>query len=140
MNNTDQPQDTKLEHGQVLAVHAVSAEATYPNALNGPWETRLEEYHHETSAFTGTMYRIRAYSPEHTYPQHDSYHETLEAAQKRLADLEQRVRESGVTADTPRTGHCCHCDRSVSAGSLQLWQSKPFWAEEDNYDGCRGWD
>ncbi len=119
-------------------VHATSTEATYPNAVNGPWETRVEEFEWEASAGRGTRYRVRAHNGG--YPsQLGMIVETLEEALDQLVEQERRVRESGVSAETPRLGRCS-CGTEVPTERLMRWSQRPFSKFEDNYDGCRGWD
>lgn len=123
----------------LIKVHATSTEATFPNAAQGPWETWVEEFYLKNVSGEGVMYRVQARSPERDFPrQLGTLEDTLEAALKKLAEQERLVRESGVTAETPRLGRCAYC-KSVSK-ELMLWTSRPFHEFEDNYDGCRGWD
>lgn len=119
-------------------VHATSTEATYPNAVNGPWETRVEEFYWKAAGGEGTRYRVRAHNGG--YPaQLGSIVETLEEALEKLAEQERRVRESGVTAEDQRYGSCS-CGTKSLPKDFQLWSQRPFSPTEDNYDGCRGWD
>lgn len=125
-----------------IEIHATSTEATYPNAVNGPWVTTVESFHHKSVSGEGTRYRVvaRQLANMDGYPKHlTMITEDLETALKQLAEQEQRVRESGVTAETPRLGRC-HCGREVPPSSFQLWTMEPFRKFEDNYDGCSGWD
>lgn len=119
-------------------VHASSTEATYPNAANGPWETRVEEFEWEAVAGKGTRYRVTAHNGG--WPaQLGMIVDTLEKALEMLTEQEQKIRESGVTAETPRLGRCS-CGTEVPLERLSLWTQRPFSKFEDNYDGCRGWD
>ena len=125
-----------------IEIHATSTEATYPNAVNGPWVTTVESFHHKSVSGEGTRYRVvaRQLANMDGYPKHlTMITEDLETALKQLAEQEQKVRESGVTAETPRLGRC-HCGREVPPSAFQLWTTEPFRKFEDNYDGCSGWD
>lgn len=125
-----------------IEIHATSTEATYPNALNGPWVTTVESFHHKSVSGEGTRYRVvaRRVGDEDLHAKYlTMITEDLESSLANLAAQEQRVRESGVTADTPRLGHCS-CGRSVTPDKFQLWTTEPFREFEDNYDGCSGWD
>lgn len=125
-----------------IEIHATSTEATYPNALNGPWVTTVESFHHKSVSGEGTRYRVvaRRAGEEGSYPKYlTMITEDLESSLANLAAQEQRVRESGVTADTERLGHCS-CGRNVPPSAFQLWNTEPFREFEDNYDGCSGWD
>lgn len=125
-----------------IEIHATSTEATYPNALKGPWVTTVESFHHKSVSGEGTRYRVVA----RRLDEPDSYAkyltmitEDLESSLANLAAQEQRVRESGVTADTERLGRCS-CGREVPPSAFLLWNTEPFREFEDNYDGCSGWD
>jgi len=127
----------------IIAVHATSTEATYPNALKGPWVTTVESFHHKSASGDGVRYRVvarRVEDPDYPYGKIlTMITEDLESSLANLAAQEQRVRESGVTAETPRFGRCS-CGREIGPAGLQLWNTEPFREFEDNYDGCRGWD
>lgn len=125
-----------------IEIHAASTEATYPNALNGPWVTTVESFHHKSVSGEGTRYRVvaRQLTDMNAYPKYlGMISDDLESALALLAAQEQKVRESGVTADTPRLGHCS-CGSNVPPSKFLMWTTEPFRQFEDNYDGCRGWD
>jgi len=127
----------------IIEVHATSTEATYPNALRGPWVTTVESFHHKSVSGEGVRYRVvarRVAEPDYPYGKIlTMITEDLESSLTNLAAQEQRVRESGVTADTERLGHCS-CGKKAPQDRLQLWSPEPFREFEDNYDGCSGWD
>ena len=125
-----------------IEIHATSTEATYPNALNGPWVTTVESFHYKSVSGEGTRYRVvaRQLTDMNGYPKYlTMITEDLESSLANLAAQEQKVRESGVTAETERLGHCS-CGNNVPPSAFQLWNTEPFRPFEDNYDGCRGWD
>ena len=125
-----------------IEVHATSTEATYPNALRGPWVTTVESFHHKSVSGEGVRYRVvarRADEPDSYGKYLTMITEDLESSLANLAAQEQRVRESGVTTDTERLGHCS-CGKKVPQDKLLLWNPEPFREFEDNYDGCSGWD
>lgn len=125
-----------------IEIHATSTEATYPNALNGPWVTTVESFHHKSVSGEGIRYRVvaRQLANMNGYPKHlTMITESLETALEQLAEQEQKIRESGVTAETPRLGRCS-CGSEVPPERLMLWNTEPFHKFEDNYDGCSGWD
>jgi hypothetical protein len=86
------------------------------------------------------VFVVQAYTDESQYPRVLKSCSTLDEALAALTEQELKVRESGVTAETPRQGRCCYCRDVVDVDRLMMWRSEPFLAHEDNYDGCRGWD
>jgi len=119
-----------------LEVYTESTTATYPNALRGPWVTRVEKITYGPNEDL-VKFAVRAHTDDSQFPKLLRLFDVLDEALAAFAEQERKVRESGVTAETPRQGRC-GCGSITE--NLMLWNAQPFNEYESNYDGCRGWD
>jgi len=114
--------------------------AAYPNALNGPWTASIHQITHNDDRI---WYVIEYTSPNYGEGKYSCTYKggaSLELMKQALADQITRVSESEVTEDTPRFGSCTYCDRKATPAGYLLSSLMPWSTEDDNYDGCRGWD
>jgi len=125
---------------KVIIEGTETTDAAYPNALNGPWTTAI----YQATLRDGKLwYTIEHHSPnygEGKYTVLQSGGPDLEEIKQLLSKQLTKVAESEVTEDTPRFGSCTYCDRKAAPSGYQLSSLKPWLDEDDNYDGCRGWD
>ena len=125
---------------KILIEGTETTAAAYPNAVNGPWTASIQQIIHNDDRI---WYVIEYTSPnygEGKYTCTQRGGADLEELKQVLANQITKVAESGVTEDAPRFGSCTYCDRKVTPAGYQLWSSMPWAEEDDNYDGCRGWD
>lgn len=125
---------------KILIEGTETTAAAYPNAVNGPWTAAIYEAPYRDGKL---WYTIEYTSPNHsggTYQKIQRGGMDLEELKQVLANQITKVAESGVTEDAPRFGSCTYCDRKVTPAGYQLWDARPWAEEDDNYDGCRGWD
>ena len=114
--------------------------AAYPNAVNGPWTAAIYSTPHRDGAL---WYTIQYTSPNYGGGKYTCIQRgglDLEELKQLLADQITKVAESGVTEETTRLGSCTYCDRKATPAGYQLNSLLPWAIEDDNYDGCRGWD